>query len=69
VTEKLNADARVKMAIGTQFVEIQIMQDRIDDLTAQLADHAKQVADRDAKIAKLERAGKPARKAKPTAAA
>lgn len=53
--------ARVKMAIGTWFVEIQVIQDQIDELTTQLADHAKQVAER-CQDRKLDRVGsQPAR--------
>lgn len=38
---------------------MQVMQERIDDLTAQLVDHEKQVAECDAKIAKLEKNAAP----------
>lgn len=62
MTEKLNADARVKMAIGSQFVEIQVMQDRIEELSNQLADAV-------VKIAELEKGGAAAPNSSKTPAA
>lgn len=41
-----DADARIKLTIGTQFVDIQLLQDRVADLTSQ-------VAERDAIIAEF----------------
>lgn len=53
--DKMNADARIRMAIGDQFVMIQILQDQVEELTQQLADQMAQVAQRDAKIAEYEK--------------
>lgn len=51
MTDKLNADARIKMAIGTQFVEIQLLQDRIAELEQHLAATSAQLAEAEAKLA------------------
>jgi hypothetical protein len=53
MAEKLNAEGRIRMAIGDQFVQIQILQDQVDGLTQQLADAV-------TKIAELEKASAPA---------
>lgn len=49
MSDRMNADARVKLTLGTQFVELQLLQDQVDELRLLLAR-------RDAEIGELKAA-------------